>query len=121
MPLLEDSSMQLLIRSLDVNAYRIGLIASNMANIDTPGYRTKDISFSAEMNRASSLFEPASDTPATHTLNDLPLRPDGNNVSLDRESLLMAQTQLRYNTGIALLHSTFKSIQSAISEGSSGS
>ena len=39
-------------RFLDVNVARHKLIASNLANIDTPGYRTRDLDFRAELARA---------------------------------------------------------------------
>jgi flagellar basal-body rod protein FlgB len=46
-------------------------------------------------------------------------RPDGNNVSIDREGLLMAQNQLLFQTEIQLLHSEFNRLQLAINGGSS--
>jgi flagellar basal-body rod protein FlgB len=45
-------------------------------------------------------------------------RPDGNNVNLDREGLLMAQTQLQYELGIQLIKSDFHQTLSAINGGS---
>ena len=44
-------------------------------------------------------------------------RPDGNNVSLDREGLLLAQTQLQFHMGISLIKEEFHRIQMAIEEG----
>jgi flagellar basal body rod protein FlgB len=44
-------------------------------------------------------------------------RADGNTVNLDRESLLMAENQLRFRTGIQLLRSELQKISMAISEG----
>ena len=44
-------------------------------------------------------------------------RPDGNNVSLERESLLLAETQLRFNLGIQLLRNEFHNLSTAINEG----
>ena len=44
-------------------------------------------------------------------------RPDGNNVSLERESLLLADTQLHFNAGVQLLRDKFKMLLSAIKEG----
>ena len=44
-------------------------------------------------------------------------RPDGNNVSIDRESLLMAQNQLQFQTEAQLLHSEFNRLQLAINGG----
>ena len=45
-------------------------------------------------------------------------RPDGNNVSLDREGLLMSETQLQYQIGIQLIKHQFHQMLSAISGGS---
>ena len=52
-----------------------------------------------------------------HPVFGLLARPDGNNVSLEREGLLLAETQLRYNLGVQLLRDTFHMISSAIHEG----
>jgi flagellar basal-body rod protein FlgB len=45
-------------------------------------------------------------------------RPDGNNVNLDREGLLMAETQLQYELGIQLVKNKFHQTLSAINGGS---
>ncbi len=52
MPIFNDPTISTLARFLDVNIFRSELVMSNMANIDTPGYRTRDINFSQEMERA---------------------------------------------------------------------
>jgi flagellar basal-body rod protein FlgB len=44
-------------------------------------------------------------------------RPDGNNVSMERESLLMAHNQLLFQTSIQLLRVEFRKISTAINEG----
>ena len=53
------------------------------------------------------------------TVQGLIERPDGNNVSLERERLLLADTQLRFNAAVQLLRDEFKTLLSAIHEGSS--
>jgi flagellar basal-body rod protein FlgB len=105
-------------RFLDVSAYRTGLITSNLANIDTPGYRALDVNFLQELERAGGDFEYASFTPVAHEIQGLAARPDGNNVSLEREGLLLAETQLRFQAGVQLLRAEFHRILSAIHEGS---
>jgi flagellar basal-body rod protein FlgB len=47
----------------------------------------------------------------------LPERPDGNNVNIDRESMLLGQTQLQYQLGVELIKSQFHDLLSAIKEG----
>ncbi len=115
MSIVETPGMQALARYLDLLAFRQGLISQNVANLDTPGYRTKDIAFRRELHRAMSAEETAS--PAVSDVPGLLQRPDGNNVSLDREGLLMAETQLQFRTGAQLLRSEFRRIQTAIQEG----
>lgn len=114
MSALDTPNVQTLARYLDVVAFRQGLVAQNVANVDTPGYRTKDIDFRHELQRASGASE------TTPTVKDVPgllERPDGNNVSLDREGLLMAETQLQFRAAVELLRTEFRRLQSAIQEG----
>ena len=119
MPMIEDPSIRTLARFLDLNVLRSELVMSNMANIDTPGYRTRDINFRQELDRATGGLDYAAFSPAVHPVQGLIERPDGNNVSLEREGLLLADTQLRFNAAIQLLRDRFKTLSSAIHEGSS--
>jgi len=121
MPTIEDGSINRLARFLDLNVLRGELVMSNMANVDTPGYRTRDIDFRQELERASHAMEFADFSPVVRTVQGLIERPDGNNVSLERESLLLSDTQLRFNAGVQLLHDRFKMLSAAINEGSSAS
>ena len=117
MSMIDDPGITALSRFLDVNVFRSELVMSNMANIDTPGYRTQDVNFSQEMEQASGNLQYASFTPVAHSVRGLMERPDGNNVSLERESLLLADTQLRFNLGVQLLRDEFKGILNAINGG----
>jgi flagellar basal-body rod protein FlgB len=108
---------------LKLTTAREQAISSNMANVDTPGYRTKDINFEAEMQKAADNNAPLLQTagftrgPGTE-VKGLMERPDGNNVNLDREGLLMSETQLQYQMGIQLVKHQFHSLLSAINGGS---
>jgi flagellar basal-body rod protein FlgB len=119
MSMIDDPSINWLARVLDLSAMRSELVMSNMANIDTPGYRTRDIDFRQELERADGDLQYASFAPAVHLVQGLVERPDGNNVSLEREGLLLADTQLRFNAAVQLLRDTFQGLNSAIHEGSS--
>jgi len=104
---------------LDLSAYRESLISSNLANIDTPGYRARDINFRQELDRADSgEMQYASFSPLATQVRGLIERPDGNNVSLERETLLLAETQMKFNIGVQVLRSEFHRLSSAIHEGS---
>ena len=93
---------------------RATVIASNMANIDTPQYRTKDIDFQHELARAMAAPEGSSPNVAVRDVKGLLERPDGNNVDVDRESLELAETQLQYQMGTQLMKDRFHQILSAI-------
>ena len=111
---------------LKLTTIREQAISSNMANIDTPGYHTRDINFEGELNRAMTGVLSQSQgggeglqlTPVARDVQGLMERPDGNNVSLDREGLLLSQTQLQYQIGVQLVKHQFHQILSAISGGS---
>jgi flagellar basal-body rod protein FlgB len=113
---IETPTMRRLEHYLDLVSFRQALISSNLANVDTPGYRTQDVDFASEMRRAE-LAPNAPVTPRIEEVRGLIERPDGNNVSLDRESLALARIQLQYRAGVELLRSEIHTLQSAINEG----
>jgi len=103
-------------RYLDLAADETKLTAANMANIDTPGYRAQGMDFEAEMREAMNAEEGVlPERPVKiRPVDGLIARPDGNDVSMDRESLNLAESQLRYKTGIALLHIEYQKVMDAI-------
>jgi flagellar basal-body rod protein FlgB len=113
------------------------VVASNIANIDTPGYKTKDISFHATLQELISPEpEPlATSRPGHEGMNqwrfsplepevfevaDLPSRPDRNNVDIDREMLKLSETSFGYSLISQLLKAKFRGIANAINEGRAG-
>lgn len=117
MGMIDNPAVERLGRFLDLTAYRASVIAGNMANVDTPGFHTRDINFRAELQRASADPDVVPMTPAAHEVRGLNQRPDGNNVSLERESLLLAETQLKFRTAVQLLRAEFRRLSTAINEG----
>jgi flagellar basal-body rod protein FlgB len=55
--------------------------------------------------------------PASVTVEGLPERPDGNNVNVDRESMLLSETQLQYQMGVQLIKDEFHRLLTAIKDG----
>ena len=108
--------LQMLQGYLGVVSDRHQVIVSNMANIDTPGYHTQDIDFRAQLQRAMGPNN-ANFLPVAHSVRGLLQRPDGNDVSLDRESLLLAETQMQYQIGVQIMKSEFRRLLTAINEG----
>ena len=95
------------------------LVASNVANADTPGYKTKDIDFRAEFAQQMQAQEcggPDTTAPQTIEPDGLPVKADGNNVSLDRESRMLAENAMRFQVATSLAQAELHSIRSAIQE-----
>jgi flagellar basal-body rod protein FlgB len=93
------------------------MIVSNMANVDTPGYHTKDLNFQDAMRQVMNGGGDVHLQPASLELDGLPERPDGNNVNIDRESLMLSQTQLQFQLGVQLVKGQFSQLLTAIKEG----
>jgi flagellar basal-body rod protein FlgB len=103
-------------RYLDLATSEAKITAANMANIDTPGYRALGMDFEAEMRQAiNTVDDGVSSKPVQVRLEEgLIARPDGNNVSMDREGLTLAEAQLKFKTGVALLRVEYQRVLSAI-------
>jgi len=114
---IESPTMERVEHYLDLVTFRHELISSNLANVDTPGYHTQDVDFDAEVRRAEQRLEDAPVSPHVQDVKGLIERPDGNNVSLDRETMALAQVQLQYHAGVELLRNEIRMVQSAINEG----
>lgn len=114
----ETPEMQLLQRFLNLTSFREQLVTSNLANVDTPGYRTVDINFRTELERAMTTPAGEPIDPQVFEVQGLPQRPDGNNVSVDRETMLLGQTQLQFQAAVQLWRSEMSNLITAVSEGS---
>ncbi len=108
------------------------IVASNIANIDTPGYKTKDISFHATMQEL--LWEDSPRLRGTRPehkelrtivpqhnqvfeVPDLTVRNDRNNVDLDKEMMKLSETSFGYSLMAQLLRAKFHTLASSIAEG----
>jgi flagellar basal-body rod protein FlgB len=105
-----------LARYLDLATSEAKLTATNMANIDTPGYRAVGMDFEAEIREALEGVDGGRPTRPVRlkAVEGLVARPDGNNVSMDRESLNLAEAQLKFKTGVALLRQEYQRVLDAI-------
>jgi flagellar basal-body rod protein FlgB len=101
-------------RYMDLLSARQKLVASNIANADTPGYKTKDLDFQGELESAS-----ASATPLPFEVGGLPVKNDGNDVSLDREARLLAENDMRFTIASNLIKSQIQTVKEAINGGTS--
>jgi len=103
---------------LDLTSQQMQLTASNMANVDTPGYKTEGIAFEQEFAKQLSSGNGVAGLEGAYgsvqTVDGLVSRPDGNDVSMDREGLQLAKTQLQFRLGEQLLKHEFSNVMSAI-------
>jgi len=95
---------------MDLLGKRQQLVAANIANADTPGYKAKDIDFQFEF-----MSQMEGGSPNTIEATGLPVKNDGNNVSMERESRLLAENALRFNLASNLLRDQIKQVRAAIS------
>jgi flagellar basal-body rod protein FlgB len=102
-------------RYMDLLSVRQKVVSSNIANVDTPGYKTRDIDFDAEFQKQVD-----TGTPHPAQVPGLKSKNDGNNVNLDREARLLAENALRFSIASNLLRSQIRLVRSAIDEGKNG-
>lgn len=103
---------------LDLTSKQMQLTASNMANVDTPGYKTQGFNFEQEFARQLNNSAGADGLEGAQVsgedVDGLVARPDGNNVSMDREGMQLAKAQLQFKLGVQLLKNEFSTVMSAI-------
>ena len=132
----ENNIFTLVQKTLDFRTQRQDLLASNIANKDTPGYKAEDMVFQKSLEKALHAEEPGllkttnprhfdgRNTPPLklveaqriHSASPFP-DFDGNTVDLDREMAKMAENQLMYNASIRMLTHQFRMLKTAITEG----
>lgn len=118
--------------ALNLQAQRAKVLASNIANADTPNFQAKDFDFSAALLQATQATSqnPAQlvrtnpahmsgtggATPAPALQYRQPLQPslDGNSVDLDTERAAFAENSVRYEASLRFLTSSIKTMLSAI-------
>lgn len=110
-----DNTIKILEKMLDVAAFRQKVLASNIANADTPGYKAKDISFQKELDRAIEGSK-GHDHEVYETVTTMPNR-DGNTVNLDVEMAKVAENTLIYNAATQLMTMKVRMLKDVIKGG----
>lgn len=138
-----DRMTSLLIFFLDTQSRRAQVVASNVANADTPGYLSKEIDFADALRGAAyesagpgaaGKLAPQNVALATSNLLDAFNRPsadrlelveqagrpmgvDGNTVDMEHEMATLADAGMQYTSGVQLLQSRLRTLRFAIREG----
>jgi flagellar basal-body rod protein FlgB len=105
-------------RYLDLTSQQMQATARNMANVDTPGFKPQGFDFeevfAQQLNDNSGAAALEGVQAPMQDVDGLVARPDGNNVSMDREGLQLAKAQMQFKLGTQLLKSEFATVMSAI-------
>lgn len=129
-----DAALRFNTEALNLRAQRQEILASNIANADTPGYQARDIDFASQMNKvmeqgrsqgagmsmavtSSRHIAAQSQQPATMDLMyRVPDQPslDGNTVDMDRERTEFADNSLKYQTDLTVITGQIKSMMSVL-------
>lgn len=111
------SQLELLQGLLDTAQLRNRVISQNIANVNTPGYRTRDVSFEQQIAKLLPDAENAEGSdhpPQIQEVEGLRVRADGNNVDIDREMGQLSKNTLFYQTYSQILASKLSLMRSAI-------
>jgi flagellar basal-body rod protein FlgB len=96
---------------MDVLVARQSLVTSNIANIDTPDYRTVDLDFQQEYR---CLLAGETNPFAVEEVMGLRIKNDGNNVNMDRELRMLAEDSIRFAAVSSMAQSEISQLKSAI-------
>lgn len=113
-------------KAADASWMRNEIISNNIANVDTPNYKRKDVQFETylttalsggdSLDKSVSEMDLSSLTATTYTDNsNLSYRLDGNNVDIDTESANLAENQIRYYTLLDSMTQEFSRIKTVLS------
>jgi flagellar basal-body rod protein FlgB len=102
--------------ALAVRSQRMGLLASNIANASTPGYKAKDLDFQAAMAAVDVPGGSSDAAIAGATKYRIPLSPsqDGNTVELATEQTAFAENAVAYQTTLSFLNGRISQITRAL-------
>jgi flagellar basal-body rod protein FlgB len=129
-----DAALRFQQEALNLRAQRQEILASNIANADTPGYQARDVDFASELKKVmdrgrtetsgvsltltSERHIPAQvmTAPSVDLMYRVPDQPsmDGNTVDMDRERTQFADNSLQYQTGLTVLSGQIKSMMTVL-------
>ncbi len=132
-----DNELRFQQQALSLMSRRQDILASNIANADTPGYQARDIDFSKQLKNvmrqqaqqsgplALSLTSGSHIPGVAPKMDDrqllyrIPDQPsaDGNTVDMDRERVNFADNNVKYQSSLTILSTQIKNMMSVINQG----
>jgi flagellar basal-body rod protein FlgB len=113
---LEDSLFGIHGKALQLRSQRLELLASNIANASTPGYKARDIDFDSALAAATKDQGTVSGALDKAMGYRVPLQPssDGNTVEMSTEQTLFAENAVKYRTTLSFLEGRLNTITRAL-------
>lgn len=119
------NNVNVLGKAADASWTRNDILANNIANADTPGFKRKDVQFETYLKNAVAGTDSLNETVANIDLNELncttytdqanlSYRYDGNNVDINTENVELAKNQLKYYTLMNSMSQEFSRLKSAL-------
>lgn len=113
-----DQTYEALAKALDLRSQNQNIIASNIANADTPGYQAQELSFEKAMGKAlESNDDVAQVRGEIHNQINNVVREDGNTVDRDAEMVNLAQNQLLFDAAADLVKKKLALLKYSINDG----
>ena len=102
--------------ALEVRSQRMGLLASNIANASTPGFKARDIDFQAALAAVEQSDDNGPNSIASAVRYRVPSQPslDGNTVELSTEQTAFAENAVQYQTTLSFLNGRINQITRAL-------
>lgn len=99
-------------RALNRTTQRHGLLINNLANVNTPGYRRRDVDFAITLAQEEGRSTRQGEERVTGGV-----RIDGNGVDLEQEVTALAETEIRYQMLTEMTNRYFSGLKNVIREG----
>jgi flagellar basal-body rod protein FlgB len=124
----QDPTFPALEQLLSYASKRQQALASNIANLDTPGYRAKDYTFESALDSSMTLatssdrhIAPVQNTSSARVFEvESKEKPNGNNVDIDRELTEITKNGVEYVTLVQYLNQKIRTLRTAITDGGRG-
>ena len=100
-------------QTLDFRVERSKMLAGNLANTETPGYKARDLNFKAVMSQLNAGMSPSRDYQASYRI-PYQTSADQNTVELGKEQARYSQNAMDYQTSLTFLNMKISGLRSAI-------
>ena len=118
-----DVTFQTLDLALGASGKRQEVLANNLANVNTPGYKRLDVNFDGMLAKAVDAARTGDRSaldalrPGVSTDDAVAVRADGNSVDVDQEMAFLAENNIRYNALVQLSQKKLETLKYVISDG----